>query len=80
MMEPCMHVFEKTTRHQTKQSSPFCNKMILDPWVGQEAYGAAASLSKSLGWSLWYMRPKCHMMMHLLPGLCSRFETRLEMM
>lgn len=36
----------------------------------QEAYGAAARLSAGLNWKLYYVRPKCHMMGHVLNLAC----------
>ncbi|CAL1128522.1 unnamed protein product [Cladocopium goreaui] len=35
-------------------------------WNMLEAYGGCARLSSSLGWRLWYVRPKLHMMSHVV--------------
>lgn len=34
--------------------------------LSKEAFGAAASLSRARGWRLFYVRPKLHMMAHVL--------------
>ena len=36
----------------------------------QEAYGGCARLSSLKSWSLWYMRPKIHMMGHVVTHGC----------
>lgn len=47
----------------------------IDALVGvryQEAYGGCARLSSLKSWSLWYMRPKIHMMGHVVTHGCKK--------
>ena len=39
--------------------------------LSQEAFGAAARLAAQHGWSLYYLRPKVHMMGHLVCHVCN---------
>ncbi|CAK9083411.1 unnamed protein product [Durusdinium trenchii] len=47
-------------------SAPEASEAVVNGWQMMESYGGCARLSAINGWNLWYLRPKAHMICHLM--------------